>query len=117
MAQSGIYLLATRTILTKYSKQLFRGSVSNSLQAKGASINNVDLFLLFLTSLGTHIIENRLFYLLPTYQRSFFTLPALTVMIFARDVVTNLRRKAWEYLVKPDRGGRHCVLDCSMKVL
>ena len=33
-SQSRIYLLATRTILTKYSKQLFRGSVSNSLQVK-----------------------------------------------------------------------------------
>ena len=96
--------------MTKYSKQLFRGSVSNSLQAKGASINDVDLFLQFLTSLGTLIVENRLFDLLPTYQRSFFTLPALTVMIFARDLVTNLRRKAWEYLVKPDCGSRHCVI-------
>jgi len=35
---------------------------------------------------------------------------AVTVMIFARDLVTNLRRKAWEYLVKPDRGNRQCAV-------
>ena len=35
--QSGICLLATRTLLTKYSKQSFRGSVSNLLQAKRSS--------------------------------------------------------------------------------
>ena len=39
--------------------------------------------------------------------------PAVTVMIFAQDNVTNLRRIAWEYLVKPDRGSRHC--ECGLK--